>query len=302
MGLFDVFKKEVKREFIARPDASKDLVLYKWPDQNIRMLTQLTVQQDEVAVFVKGGQVAGTLGSGTHTLDGKSIPFLSALIDSATGGNFLMSELYFVSTRQFTKLPFGGMVDNVLDPTTNLAVGMRLFGEYAIQVTDAPKLITTLFGTRQISTNEELTEWVKQLLLKVFKEQITEYVAVKRSPILGIASQTSEFEGLVLNAVKPQVEQYGIQIPVIGNFTISLKEEDEATLKQMTRDFAYAGNMAAADAAMKLGMADGLKSGSAAGTTAASTAAAGIGLAMGMNAFNQTAPQTPPTPQQPTNN
>jgi len=62
-------------------------------------------------------------------------------------------------------------------------------------------------------------------------------------------------------------------------------------LKQMTRDFAYANNMAAADAAMKLGMAEGLKSGSAAGqqATAAMGATVGFGMAIGQNMGAQAA-------------
>jgi membrane protease subunit (stomatin/prohibitin family) len=297
--MFKSLKKEIQREFIARPDDSKDLVLYKWPDTNIRMLTQLTVQEDEVALFVKEGKVVGTVESGRHTLEGKSIPFLSMLIDAATGGNFFMSELYFVSTRQFTNLPFGGMIDNVVDPTTNLAVGMRLFGEYAIKVTKPEDLILNLVGTKQMTSNEELTEWIKQLLLKVFREKVSEHVAVKKEPILGIAAQTSYFEKIVLEAVKEQLTEYGTEIPILGNVTITLKEEDEATLKQMTRDFAYAGNMNAADAALKLGMAEGLKKdGSGAGQTAAGMAAAGMGIAMGMNAVNQTNKGQQPQPEQ----
>ncbi|MEA3357631.1 MAG: SPFH domain-containing protein [Patescibacteria group bacterium] len=298
MGLFSAVKKEVKRQFIARPDEAKDTIMYKWPDQNIRMLTQLTVQADEKAVFFKEGQVKGTLDSGKHTLDGKNIPFLGALIDAATGGDFLMSELYFISTRQFTDCPFGGMIDNVMDPTTNLAVGIRLFGEYAIRVDDPEKLILQLIGTKNMQSNEELTDWIKDLLLKVFRESVSEYVSVKKQPILGIASQISEFEKLVLEKVKVELKDYGVSIPKLGNVTISIKEEDEATLKQMTRDFAYSKNAAAADAAVKLGMAKGLQTGSGAGSTAAQSAAAGMGIAMGMDAIKSSKAPEQPAPKQ----
>jgi len=191
------------------------------------------------------------------------------------------------------------MIDNVVDPTTNLAVGMRLFGEYAIKVTKPEDLILNLVGTKNMENNDELTEWIKQLLLKVFREKVSEHVAVKKEPILGIAAQTSHFEKIVLESVKEQLTEYGTEIPILGNVTITLKEEDEATLKQMTRDFAYAGNMDAADAALKLGMADGLKKdGSGAGQTAAGMAAAGMGIAMGMNAVNQTNKGQQPQPEQ----
>ncbi len=285
MGFFDFFKKEVKREFIARPDESKDTIIYKWPDTNIRMLTQLTVQADELAVFVKKGEVAGTLQPGTHTLDGASIPFLSGLIDAATGGNFLMSELYFVSTRQFTDLPFGGMIDNVMDPQTNLAVGIRVYGEYAMTVKAPEKLILTLVGTKNLKSNEEITDWIKDMILKNFREMVSKYVSEQKQPILGIASQASVFEKMLLETVVKDVAEYGVEINKLGNVTVSIKEEDEATLKQMTRDFAYSQNMNAADAAVKLGMAKGLENASGPGSSAADAAATGMGIAMGMNAL-----------------
>ena len=301
MGIFDFLKKEVKREFIARPDESKDLIVYKWPDTNIRMLTQLTVQQDEVAVFFKKGLVVGTLEAGTHTLDGASIPFLSGLIDAATGGDFLLSELYFVSKKQFTNLPFGGMIDNVIDPHTNLAVGIRVFGEYALAISDPSKLILNIVGTKGISSNEEITEWIKQLLLKDFREIVSEHVTVDKKQILGIGAFASEFEGKLLTKIVTEVSEYGVNIAKLGNVTITMKEEDEATLKQMTRDFAYSGNMAAADAAMKLGMAKGLETGSSTGGDASSAAATGMGIAMGMNAVKQSEQQPNTNNNQPQN-
>jgi membrane protease subunit (stomatin/prohibitin family) len=278
MGFFDFLKTETKKQFIARPDDSKDTIIYKWPESNIRLLTQLTVQPDEVALFIKKGQVAGTLGAGTHNLDGADIPFIGALIDSATGGNFLMSELYFVSTRQFTSLPFGGMIDNVLDPTTKLAIAIRVFGEYSIKVENASNLILNLVGTQNIESNDQLTEWFKGLILKVLREAVSEYVSVQNKPVLGIASQTSAIEAIVLEKVKAQLADYGVVVPKLGNFTISIKEEDEAMLKQMTRDFAYSQNMAAADAAVKLGMAEGLKNSDNGGGIAGQAVSAGIGL------------------------
>ncbi len=292
MGLFDFLGKQTKELFIARPDSSKDLIVYKWPDTNIRMMSQLTVQQDEVAVFFKEGTVAGTLEPGTHKLDGASIPFLSGLIDSATGGNFLISELYFVSKKQFVTLPFGGVIDNVVEPTTNLAINIRVFGEYAMDIADPSALILNLVGTKGITSNDEITNWIKDLLLKEFREIVSTYVSVDKKPVLGIAAQASEFEKQLLTMIVNEVSPYGVKIERLGNVTVNIKEEDEATLKQMTRDFAYANNLSAADAAVKLGMAKGLENGSAAGANASNAAATGMGIAMGMNAVNQTQAKT----------
>ena len=132
---------DLNRQFIARPDAAKEEILYKWPDLTIRKLTQVTVQPDETALFVKEGKVAGTLPPGRSTLDGALIPFLGDIVDWASGANMYRAELYFVGTREFVSLPFGGPIDNVVDPETQLAVGLRVFGEYALVVSDPAAMI-----------------------------------------------------------------------------------------------------------------------------------------------------------------
>ena len=148
MGLIDGFKGEVQQQFIARPDSSKDLVLYKWPETNIRMLSVLTVQPDEWAYFIKQGQVVGYLQGGQHKLDGAQIPFLGGLIDSFTGGNVLMAELYFVSSREFANNKFGGSMGEVEDPGTGEVIRCGVFGEFVFKVVDPAKLILNLVGTQ----------------------------------------------------------------------------------------------------------------------------------------------------------
>ncbi len=105
IGIFGSFR----REFIVRPDEYKASILFKWPDTNIRKQTQLTVEQDELAVFFRDGKVSGVIQPGVSTLDSKEIPLLGNLVDAATGGRYFKTELYFVSTQEFANLPFGGM-------------------------------------------------------------------------------------------------------------------------------------------------------------------------------------------------
>lgn len=239
MGLFSGLGHEVRREFIARPDSSKNEILYKWPDRNIRRWSQLTVQADEVAVFFRDGRVVGVVEPGRAQLDSSQIPFLGMLVDAATGGNFFLTEIYFVSTREFPGQRFGGVVDNVVDPETQLAVGLRVFGEYSVRVTDPTSLIVNLVGTQQIQSNDQITDWMREQLLKVFRDAVTSHIVDNNWPILGIASRTAEIERDTLGQVQGQIQTYGMSIVRMGNFTISIKEEDEATLKNYRRDIQY---------------------------------------------------------------
>src|SRR5256885_5633763 len=171
-----IFSQEVRREFIARPDQAKGQMLYKWPDTNIRKLTQLTVEQDELAVFFRDGRVQGTVMPGRSTLDSSEIPFLGMLVDAASGGNLFKTEIYFVSTREFPNLPFGGMIDNVVDPETTLAIGLRVFGEDSLKAVEPQSLSLNLVGTQNITRTGQVPAWEPSQLLKVLVPYFTRHV------------------------------------------------------------------------------------------------------------------------------
>jgi len=50
------------REFIAVPEVRKNQLVYKWPDVNIRRYSRAIVNADEIALFVKSGQVVAAMG------------------------------------------------------------------------------------------------------------------------------------------------------------------------------------------------------------------------------------------------
>jgi hypothetical protein len=77
MGVFDFVKNGVREMMIARPDNLKSLIVYKHPDQNFPMYSQLTVDSDECAVFFKDGASSACSRPGRHTLQTQNIPFLN---------------------------------------------------------------------------------------------------------------------------------------------------------------------------------------------------------------------------------
>jgi membrane protease subunit (stomatin/prohibitin family) len=172
------------------------------------------------------------------------------------------------------------MVDNVVDPETGLAVGLRVFGDYSLKVVGPDRLILNLVGTQDLRSNEQITDWMRDQLLKVFRTDVVAHITNEKWPILGIASQNAVIEQETLAAAAKVLDPYGISVARMGNFVISIRPEDEETLKKYRRDVQYtklAGSFqsAAAGEAME-GIGEGAAKG---GEGSAPAVIAGMGLA-----------------------
>jgi len=293
MGIGDIFniKKNIRELMIARPDEAKDQIVYKHPDPTIPMYSQATVEADEVAVFFRDGKPVGKLDPGRHTLDSDNIPFLSNFVDSYTGGNVFVTELYYVTIREFPGFKFGGKIGKVQDPKSGVPVELMVHGEFSLKVINPEQLLLGLVGLRTID-NEEFVKWFKQQVLKVIRDRIGELIHKNKWPLLDVtsAAYTEEIEEDVIKGVARHVDPYGISIVRLGNFTINMKDEDEDNLTKLYTDAAYvnmAGGMQgyqqfAAGKAM-MGAGEGMaKGGGEGGGDSAVMGGAGLGVGFGM--------------------
>ncbi len=283
------------REFIAVPDDRKGQIVFKWPDVTIRRYTRAIVNADEMALFVNTGQVVQTLGPGRHQIDANELPGLGAIIDAVSGGNAYRAELYFVGTREFTGFKFGGRVDDVQDPRTGLVVTLRVFGDYAMHVSDPVRLVTNLTSTVDVTDNERITGWVADQLLKVLRTHVTTQIIRNGWPILGLMAYSAEIEQATIEAANGQLAAYGVELTRMGNFDVNLSPEDEKQLKQLAKDTSYSqlagGFQNYAQGEMALGAGQGMAQGGSGVDGAFLGAGFGMASGMGMQQANQLAQQ-----------
>ena len=240
MGLINWFKRGVGEMMVARPDDAKAQVVWKHPDPTIPMKSQLTVESDEVGVFFRDGKVVRVMPPGRTTLDSDNLPFLSNLVDSFTGGNVLIAEVFFVSIREFTGIKFGGRIGHVEDPKSGIPVETMVHGEFSFRVTDPEKLIVGLVGMGRTQSHM-VRSWMKEQVLKVVRDRCAELLVKKKWPLLDVTSgaYTEEIETEVLEGLSKHVESYGLEIVRLGNFVIGMDEEDASNLKRLYTDAAY---------------------------------------------------------------
>ncbi len=234
MGIIDFVKHGVQEMMIARPDDKKDLIVYKHPDRNIPMHSQLTVDADEAAVFFRDGSVVGVLrsaGAGQrHTLSSQNIPFLNGLVDKFTGGNLFVTDLFFVTMRPIYDVRFGGELGYMEDPMLGEMVTPRIFGSFAFQILDPAKFIVSYVGVRTPKGNDEITKWMKGLFMNAVKTVVGEVCVSEQKSILQLMPLQSQL-AQYFEQHCPDLNDIGVRIGQVGQFNINLTPEDEETLK-----------------------------------------------------------------------
>lgn len=210
---------------IGRPAAGG--IVARVPGDRFSPDSTVEVGAGDAAVLVLGSQVLAPLGPGVHRL-GDAVPAdaaAAALQDPATAE--LRGALFFVSTAERPNQRFGGTVDRVLDPATQLAVGLRMFGEYSMRVADPAALVGSL-GVQGDVGDERITDLLRDVVLKVLRSDLAAHISAQAWPVLGLAAHMDELEAAALERLREPAAAFGLAVVRFGNFTVTMKEEDEA--------------------------------------------------------------------------
>ena len=231
MGIFDFVKQGTQEMCIARPDAMKQLIVYKHPDQTVPMYAQLTIDSDECAVFFKDGRVVGVLGPGRHTMQTSNIPFLGGIVDKFTGGNLFIAEVFFVKTAPVRGVKFGGTLADLEDPMTSLIVSPRIFGEFAAQVVDPATFIVQYVGQAAAGDNDAVLDWIKGQFMLGARTVIGQLCDQEQVSILKTAALTKQIGDRFLREC-PELASCGLRVVQMGMFNLNFSEEDLKALKE----------------------------------------------------------------------
>jgi membrane protease subunit (stomatin/prohibitin family) len=293
MGFLDGITQESKRNFIARPDAAKEDIIYLYPEHNIRLMTQLTLMPEEVAIFINEGKAQGKLGpGGTHVLDTKNVPFISRLLEKLTGGNLFIAQLFFITTgKPFVGIKFGGSIGALRDPVNDYTVAGMVFGSFQVQVTNPDTLLSkTGTGTGDFARNKFL-EPFKQTVLDGLSSAITAAGSAHNWSLADMVSGKAKepMKKSMLEFVEPYATEWGIKVLRFENFVINYEESEQyKKLNEMNtkvamekRRMEMAQNpafMAQAQVGLVEGAAEGFKKGG----EGAGMGMGGIGMGMGL--------------------
>ena len=237
MSFFDNLKQQAKSQFIEIIqwlDDSRDTIVYRFPvyNQEIKMGAQLTVRENQAAVFINEGRAADVFGPGRYELTTQNLPILTDLRGWKYGFNSpFKAEVYFFNTRLFTDLKWGTQNPVMMrDPDFGM-IRIRAFGTYAMKVADPRTFFATIVGTQGLTTTADILGQLRSTILS----RLSDAIAEAKIAALDMASKYDELGKVALEKLAPEFGSYGLELSRFYVENISLPEEVEAAIDQRSK-------------------------------------------------------------------
>lgn len=220
---------------------NREWMIYKYPSDQLVFGTQLIVQEGQVAIFVKGGNVCDVFKPGTYTLSTSNLPILQSIINMPFGGKTPFSaEIYFVNT--VTKLDVTwGTTDPIqlIDPKYYVKLRVRAFGQMGLKLCDATTFFKELIGgMRQddIVKFDKIKEFYRGILVIKVKSIIADAIISSGISALEITTKLEELSDRVKDKIAIEFEQYGFRVVNFYIQSINFPNEDFEKINKILED------------------------------------------------------------------
>ena len=260
-------------------DNSANTIVHKFEMKNdyISKGSVLTVRDGQVAVFATEGKMADVFLPGRYKLDTNSIPIVTKLMSWKYGfQNPFRSDVYFVSTKQFTNQKWGTPNPITIRDQEYGAVRVRGFGTYGFRVQDAYVFLTELSGSKYAFTTDEIADYLRSIVVS----GITDAIGESKLSVLDFAANLDELGKTVQKTLAQTFNGLGLELTRFTFENFSLPEELE---KALDKNAAAMMRRGSTDIEMRLAQAEALKEAAKNPGMAGSMMGAGIGMGMGAN-------------------
>jgi len=247
----------------------------------IKFGAQLLVRENQAAVFFRDGKGYDVLGPGRHTLSTMNLPILTKAMSFPFGFKSpFRIEILFVNLKVFTHLKWGTKEPVAFKDAELGVVRLRGFGNYTMRIVQPLLFINTLVGTQGIFTTEEITDYLRDVIVS----RVNDILGENLRSIFDLPRHYNELGVALKGIVVQDFAKYGLEL--VDLFVNRITPPDD--VQRMIDERSGMGAVGDLDsfvkykAAKAMGDAAQAEGGAGTGGAAASGLGLGVGAGLGM--------------------
>jgi len=202
--------------------------VWKYPSEDLKIGSQVIVNQGQEVIFVKGGQVLDTLGPGTHTLSTGNIPLLNKLINLPFGGKTpFTAELWYINKTVKRDLKWGTPSPiQIMDNTLGFPVSARSYGKWGARIENSQSFVTQIVGSQLTADDYKISEYFIGEIVQKLSSTIATAINVNNTSILQITGSLNELSSSTAEAIKKEFERFGLEVVNFNIESINIPTEE----------------------------------------------------------------------------
>ena len=221
--MFDLFKSQFI-EVIEWTEPEDGILSWRFPtyDKKINTGAQLTVRDSQIAVFVNEGNIADVFSPGRFTLNTKTLPILTTLLnwDKAFKSPF-KSDVYFMSTREQLDQRWGTQQPITIRDKEFGIIRLRCHGSFSYRIEDPTTFYQKVCGTRESYTVSELDGQLRAMIVT----NIATKLGASEIPFLDMAGNQNKFSEQLKKELDMPFFDYGLKLCNFFVQSVTLPEE-----------------------------------------------------------------------------
>lgn len=172
--------------------------------------SQLIVEEGQVAMFIRDGQLTDGFKPGRYTLDIGNLPIISKMLKLATLGRTspFRACVYFVQLRTFAGLGWGTQTPVLFRDADFKAVHLRANGSFSVRVTSPGTFLRTLVANRGFESTHAIEEFVRRVIVSRLAGVLPDIL----NSILDLPRHYQDIEVALKKATHDDLEQYGLTL------------------------------------------------------------------------------------------
>lgn len=262
-------------------DAGKEVMLWKWPNDEIKKGSRLIIRPGQNAIFMKNGSIEGLFqDEGSFDIESQIIPFLSTLKGFKFGFNSGMRcEVLFVNTLEMTGK--WGTKNPIMLQAPGLPGGLpiRAFGSFVAKVSDEVKLIDTVAGVKTVFTMED----VRDRMVSKLDQYMMKRISQEGKDIFHLQAYGDEISKGIAEDLDAEMKKIGISITDFAISNVSYPDN----VQKMAENAAAASMVQDASHMQQVGLGAQMMNGGGQAGSAGNMATTMAGMAAGMQMGQQ---------------